>query len=319
MDECNHIPFEKNKSVTYCKKCQAIVCVTIPNIGTSVNSGFNSSVKIYSYALRPKEIKMGLEISPFDTLTIILNQKNLVNINSDNFIDYLSKRSEVIKIIRSLTRKLGSGEEVFSMAVTLADLIFLKKGFDSKFKLESTSACCYFISCKYLNLRYEVPLINDIQLCLNDSSLKEIEVSEIYCLTLLDYKLNWFTPYQCLEFFLNSGIFFKEELSATLNTCPKTYKSVVQITVLDKVESAYQLSFNILNFVISDLRSLEFRPEHIACSIISIIRSQFNLNKWHNNFTKLYNIKLEDFEECYNITNKYIFKIDYSIKTLTHQ
>lgn len=341
MNQCIHFPLEESMEISFCKHCHTILVLSKQDSSGSLNNSpnkhFSATSKIINSSLKPKEKSFYLEIRPLDILNHIRSQRHTTKTITPLFLEYLPKRVEVIKQIRLYTRKFGCGEEVFSLALILADKILISaKDFTDYFEMSNnintcladqnketltnsiqnkqTSniiavdlvvAACFLLSAKFLEAGSDIPELADIISINSKFNIKELEAYEVISLRVLDYKINWITPLQCLELFLCSGIFFEKELSSTTNTSTKTLKNVSTITVSDKIESAHQLCYNILNFIVSDFRSLEYRPEQIACAIISIVRGHFKARvKWHSYFIKLYEIKFEDFEECYNVMTR---------------
>jgi len=126
----------------------------------------------------------------------------------------------------------------------------------------------------------------------------EIKRYETISLKLMKYKLNYFSAFDYLEFFLVNGILFEKEIT------PKSLPNS-NVMIIDIVEAAYQLCYNILNFFVVDVRFPEFKLEHIVLSIICIVREHFKIIPvWNSNFVKQYNVKFDEIEECYNVISK---------------
>jgi hypothetical protein len=114
----------------------------------------------------------------------------------------------------------------------------------------------------------------------------DIKKSEVICLKLLGYKLDRSSPYDFLEYFLKHGILFENEYIENLDEF-----------ILKEV---YDFPYKILNFFLLDCRYLDFSPLQIACAIITFTREKFRLREsWSRKFSEIYNIKLEDFMNCY--------------------
>lgn len=111
---------------------------------------------------------------------------------------------------------------------------------------------------------------------------------EKICLMALDYKLNYFSSYYILEFFLNNGVLFEHE-------------------ICNDVEYLNSVTTKIINFFLEDIRYLDFSPIHIACAVITLARDLLKIKEpWSNIFTKIYGIKHEDFINCYFVLKRYI-------------
>lgn len=296
-ENCIHNTIDKDKTLTFCKKCGNILSL-------QANGCYIASIK-------PAELNAKIEIHPNYTIKCIQNQAKLVNIKTAPYLlEYCHIRLEVIKQMRGLVKKYYTGEESYHLALLLADYMLVNNNHSSSYTSVSNTIlsvlspkivvqACFALALKFLEPITEYPgLLSHLY-----DSEPELKECELVCLNLLEYKLDWMTPYGILEFYLGFGIFFEKEIQSSVTA--GSLRASQTISVLDKIESAHQLSYNILNFVVSDLRSLEFRPEHIVFSIIAIVRDQFKVKqKWHPNFIKLFSAKFEDFEECYKIINK---------------
>ena len=297
-DTCNHKnSIEITSTTCYCNDCSTIII-----------SSSDTTIK-------PVELKKQNDINIIDILNLFKNLPKHVNIKSQYFLDYCNVRYDVIKLLRSLVKKYYVNEEVYYLSLTMIDNILsnnniscVKQTKSDSFKLtknianlnyKSTTVACFSLAVKYIENADQIPeIINDLYICWEDV----IEYERI-TLLLSNYKLNWFTPLSILDICLSIGIFFKSELSPSFKN--NGYKPNSIITVLDKLESANQLCYNILNFIISDLKCLEYKVDHLVYSIICIVRNQFKQkHKWHPSFTKLYKIKFEEFEDCYVNINK---------------
>lgn len=121
-------------------------------------------------------------------------------------------------------------------------------------------------------------------------SEKDTKKSEMICLKLLGYKLDRNSAYDFLEYFLKQGIVFEDELQVLEEENHEKFT----------IKEIYDFPYKILNFFLFDSRYLDFSPLQIACAIITFTRKKFNLREsWNNKFSEIYDIKLEDFMNCY--------------------
>lgn len=121
-------------------------------------------------------------------------------------------------------------------------------------------------------------------------SENDTKKSEMICLKLLGYKLDRNSAYDFLEYFLKQGIVFEDELHVLEEENHEKFT----------LKEIYDFPYKILNFFLFDSRYLDFSPLQIACAIITFTRKKFNLKEsWNNKFSEIYNIKLEDFMNCY--------------------
>lgn len=276
-DSCLHQSATPQELPSYCVTCGSIQT-------SSVNS------------LKPKKYNHLVEIDPRETLKIIQSSSKIINTKSPCLLEYLPKRTDLIKYLRQITKRNYLKEQTFNLSILLMDII-LTNHKDLKYDL--VGVACLILACKFDEDDAIVPEFSDIQA--KDSKLylnvKEIQQYETICLKLLDYKVNYFSAFVCLEMLLSNGIYFEKEIPVM--------NLKFQISLMEKIEAAYQICYNVLNFFIADLRSLEYRPEHIAFSIVCISRQHFKVKqKWPNALAEFYNVKFEDFEDCYYTINK---------------
>ena len=140
FNDCQHESFDLNHNITFCKKCHVILIQSIVQTYNNHNSSksnsnnsfnnptFQQELRILNTSLRPKDIFVIIpEVNPLDTLKVILNQPKTVKIctqsSNCSFMEYLPKRTELVKLIRYYTRKYGTGEEIFSLSIFLLDII----------------------------------------------------------------------------------------------------------------------------------------------------------------------------------------------------
>lgn len=103
---------------------------------------------------------------------------------------------------------------------------------------------------------------------------------------MLEYNLKRTTAYDFLEFFLMNGIVFEDEMEKDMEV----------------INEQVQLAWEVLAFLTEDNRSLDFTPMQIGCAIVAFVRDQFKFKEsWPKRFAEIYNIRLEDFMNCYFI------------------
>ena len=220
---CFHKTLDKDKFVTFCNLC-----------GCLVSSGITS--------IKPTKYNHIVEFHPLETIRIIQSNPRNINIKSPNFLEYLPKRTDLIKYMRQIVKRNYLKEQTFSLAILLMDIILTNF---KDLKHDLVAVTCILLSCKFDEDDPIIPDLTDFQT--KDSKLyfstKEILQNEVTCLKLLDYKVNYFTAFYCLEILLSYGIFFEKEIP---------YMNLkISISLIEKVETAYQLCYNILNFFIS--------------------------------------------------------------------
>lgn len=121
--------------------------------------------------------------------------------------------------------------------------------------------------------------------------LDELRRTEIICLKVLDYKLNYFTSYHFLVFYLAHGIIFTNEIKDEKN--------------IDKI---YSDSYEILENMVQDNKLITKSHEYLAASIISYIREEYKIKeKWNESMGKIYKLELSEFEDVLSTIKTYIY------------
>ena len=125
---------------------------------------------------------------------------------------------------------------------------------------------------------------------------REIRRYETICLILLKHKLNYYTVYNVIEIFLQSGIVYEDEVT---QLPPEIIK--------EKVESMYKFIFQLLDKIAVNKIYLSYHPLVLASTIIALCRENFNfVEMWSSKFEYLYDIELADFEVCYREIKRYL-------------
>lgn len=132
----------------------------------------------------------------------------------------------------------------------------------------------YLNLAKYNEDDYYAPDMNDL---INKRGVRQLKISEVKTLQLLDYKLNQTTAYDFLEFILYQGIYFPED------------KSVNKSADADKL---YQHAIGLVNQFILDKISLLYTPLDIAVSSVIMSRMHYKLDL--TTTTKLIELFLSD-------------------------
>lgn len=73
-----------------------------------------------------------------------------------------------------------------------------------------------------------------------------------------------------------------------------------------KGEKTYDLAKEILLYFIEDSRSISYSALDIGCSCIAVSREILNFKEiWHERFEEIYNIKFENFKNCYETVKSF--------------
>jgi hypothetical protein len=219
-----------------------------------------------------------------------------IDYNNDSHKEYCSKRTFILNFLKSLIDLHHFRESVYFLAVLYLDIILLS---NPNYNYEMAAYSCFLLASKKIKFNFQnflgkfyeydpkLPSMRQLtESLMGKFSEKDIKKSEMICLKLLGYKLDRNSPYDFLEYFLKNGILFENEYLDHFDEF--------------ELKEIYDFPYKILNFFLFDSRYLDFTPLQITCAIITFTREKFKLREsWSRKFSEIYNIKLEDFMNCY--------------------
>ena len=211
---------------------------------------------------------------------------NMKNINQK----YLSKRKEIIKIIRATSAKLNFNSQTFFYSIYYLDIIFSKENTIQKLSdFVLISLNCLVIAAKFNENEPTVPETKKFGSVLSNLtrfryrySLNDMAQAEIFCLKMLNYKLNYYSLYHFLVFFFAHGIFFNNFQNDSLN----------YMKILEKI---YITSREILDYVIEE--EFFFIGDDCVLTAVIILRKSMEF------FVKNFHV-FDVFKEIYYIDEK---------------
>ena len=211
---------------------------------------------------------------------------NMKNINQK----YLSKRKEIIKIIRATSAKLNFNSQTFFYSIYYLDIIFSKENTIQKLSdFVLISLNCLVIAAKFNENEPTVPETKKFVSVLSNLtrfryrySLNDMAQAEIFCLKMLNYKLNYYSLYHFLVFFFAHGIFFNNFQNDSLN----------YMKILEKI---YITSREILDYVIEE--EFFFIGDDCVLTAVIILRKSMEF------FVKNFHV-FDVFKEIYYIDEK---------------
>ena len=115
-------------------------------------------------------------------------------------------------------------------------------------------------------------------------TINQLQDIEINCLKLIDYYLNFPTPFSFMELLLLNGVVFST----------------------DNVKN--EISHNIYNLILSILEKImlksneyvKYNPLHLCCGVVAYCREYYQIEKWPKILSKVFNVKEKNFENIYN-------------------
>jgi hypothetical protein len=221
-----------------------------------------------------------------------------INSNSEKNNEYLNERSEYLKILKQFIVKYKFSDKTFYLSVLYLDIIMHKimlKKHRQELKMNLMIIGCAILAAKFIENDPIIPHFRDI----SASSVKEIKKYEELCLKYLEYKLNYFTAYDFIHYFLTFGVLFVKE-SPSINNSYYPQNN----NIYNNIENFNQQILNIFSCFVFDNKIIEYTPIQIACACISLARQFSKIEKWDDIFIQLYKIKFSDFNNCFEALKK---------------
>lgn len=214
---------------------------------------------------------------------------------------YLSKRKDIIKVIKQTSTKLHFHSQTFYYALYCMDLIFCKDDASSMQKLSDmmlVSLACLSISAKTNENDPNVPemkkfisVLSNVSRFRYRYSIDELVQSEIWCLGMLQYKSTYYSIYNFVVFFFAHGVFLN---NFTLGKGETTEHVIPKV-----LEKIYVISRETLDTLLEE--DVIILGEDCAVAAVVILRkaieSIFGSNKIMDVFGVIYCI--EDKKEKY--------------------
>ena len=218
---------------------------------------------------------------------------------------YISKRKDVIKVIKQTNNKLHFHSQTFYYALYCLDMIFCKDVSMQKlsdFVLVGLS--CLSISAKINENDPNVPemkkfisVLSNISRFRYRYSIDELIQSEIWCLGMLHYKITYYSIYNFLVFFFAHGVFLN---NFSIGKCDS---DLVIYKVLEKI---YVVSRELLDLLLEEETLILGEDCSTAAAIVlrKAIESVFVNIKINDVFSNVYLI--DDKKEKYSRISKIV-------------
>ena len=294
---CMHSKMQKeniiyNISYSYCPKCGSI----------SLKNKNN-----FYFTIKPKQKQKPIEFNP---VLIINNMKknqdisypNLQNIYNLDIKDNIEKMKEKIEIyfikrrlallyLQNMTKKMNYSDLSFYHCLLFVDLYFCHNITEEMDEEEILYIIIGFflITSKFKETDiYEPQLYNftDIDTSVN-LSFEKIMIYETKLLKYINYNFCIYSTYDWINVFIYNGYIFEGEID------DKDYINEIQV-----------YTYKLLIIITPKNIFIKYSPLYMAISIIQIEREdKIEENKINNelfqNLIKLYNIKFEEYKDCY--------------------
>lgn len=203
---------------------------------------------------------------------------------------YLQKRGQILGNLKKIMRTFELSEAAIYQAYLYTEVIMTD---NTELRYEFVIAGCILLAVKFIQKDARIPKLKDLALFFRGAiSVSDIKEAETFCIKILKHKLNYQSAYNFIEFFLQNGIIFVNELRSS-----SSYT----------VEAVQAKCFEILEQFTMDRRYIDFSPVEVACSIVTTVREFAQMKyPWHNMFQNLYSIKTDNFINCYYVIRRYL-------------
>ena len=201
-------------------------------------------------------------------------------------------RKYVLEKLKIFLLKNNISSKIFYRTIFLFDLIQMKNNIYKYFNTPNINEKIALISLilimKFNYMETKMIHFKKFEKIFNEFfqteifSINLICQMEILALKLINYDLNFTTPFCFIELMLSSGIIINNDnLNNEINL--NMYK-LINDTLGNIVENSNEY--------------FKYNYFYIACSVISFAREKFNLNKWPKNIENAFNI---NFDQFYNV------------------
>jgi len=242
------------------------------------NKNLNKNINHYlSFELRNEKIKF-----------------TKLNFDEEVFNKYENNRNRVLFYLHKLCTKLKFNDCTFYLCLYLLDTYLSRIYSDDITQKELFLVILGFflISAKYIEDDIFEP---ELQIFCNIEktmllTIEEILISEVQCLTLINYNLYLYSVYDWLNILLSNGILFECELKDK-----------------DEIGDVYIYTQKLLTVITSKSYFYKYTSAQIAFSLIQISREKYLSHngelsqKLYKLLISMYGIELSDYEECYNV------------------
>jgi hypothetical protein len=264
----------KNRLFASCQVCGVLI---------KINDG-----KIIP-ALRPKMRVLKKELDLYD---IFQNMKNYTHDHRQVSKKYLILRRDLLDYIKQLTRKYKLCRYTFHLTVFLLDVLSHNEDLMYEANLELLAVGCFLLAGKLsLNKLVKFTENDPIVPRLNNFGttgkffhrIRDVRLYESMAIHMLGYKLDYFTPFHLVEFYLYNGfIFGKIDLP---------------------IEKVYTHIYEVLEYFVFDKKCPSFTPFQIATSCVVYVLELLSSPK---DFFTVYNIKESEYIDCLSYLKEYL-------------
>ena len=212
-----------------------------------------------------------------------------MNLNNEKEINVF--RKTMITKMRNFQHEFEMNDFSFYLGVFLMDTLILKEKPNTFHKIEQIGIATYLIAMKYSELNMFIPPIKQYHLTFCKESVlsyKQLKYIEVKIMKQLNYKLNFISFFNVVQFFLMNGIVFTNDKNTSQSS-----------------ERVYSLVPTICEVIIEHgLQYYMYNQIFIACAIIALARKLSEQGKWPSIFVELYHINEFDFQSEFDFVNE---------------
>jgi hypothetical protein len=176
------------------------------------------------------------------------NTHDLINSKQSKSLNYLSKRDELQKLIKTVIKKLRFDLNTLHLTNYFIDIVSLT---NINLKLDLTAITCLFIAAKFLEINPYYEYFKDYRNFNNvfPYSVSEMRELEINIVSTMGFKLKLYTPYDCLKIFFTYGLVFSDDKFGIEAT---TYVRLSPVKILKNKNKEDIINLDITNPLVID-------------------------------------------------------------------
>ena len=254
------------------------------------------------YSIKPLNCSIPRDINLHDIFYNMLNISHKISRNLAYYIELsLEEKIARTEIFQAINNFLTVNNAYHQSKIMCNVMYFFdilmnknkdKKLLDSPYQIAMGAV---LLSIKFYNGKncLSKNIINFTNMFKQQSFTKsQINIIEINCLKLIDYYLHFPSPTLFMELFFINGIIFRTD-NIKNEEGFKIYNWTIKI--LEKI-------------IFSSNIYLKYNPLYLCCCVTSYARELFNLEKWPQILSKVFEVNFYSFEIIYNEFYKLIIK-----------
>lgn len=291
---CKHKQIIKNdkEKIDFCRKCGCFIVIKYSD----------KQKEVESYSILPKKMITPLEISPYDSIDVIIKEtkeSELVSYFNNIPDEYYHIRKNLIDLLKDYIVEYSFNTRSYFLGIYFLDYIYTRysyKEITSNFKTDLLVLGVFLNAIKFIDDDAYPPGLDSFPSKKNPSilyTMNEVRRYEFLVAKLVNYKMDIFTSYYLTETILSFGIVFTYEIEKMGINTSKVVK--------DTIKKLYRLALDINKMFIEDINSIKFNALEIASTCIMMAKELLNFeDHWNKELQYLYRIESENLNVCYN-------------------